>query len=42
MLTADHEPAVEALAHAAGVTAFVHKPFAPPVLLDQLAALLSG
>lgn len=40
MLTADHEPGAEVAARAAGATAFVRKPFAPPVLLDHLAELL--
>ncbi len=40
MMTADHEPAVEAAAHAAGASAFLRKPFDPRVLLDRLATLL--
>lgn len=39
LLTADHDPALEAVARGAGATAFVRKPFAPDALLQQLAAV---
>ena len=41
LLTADHDPELEAAAHAAGATAFLRKPFAPEALLQQLAAVLA-
>ncbi len=39
-VTADHDPALEVAARAAGATAFIAKPFLPNVLLDLLAALV--
>ena len=40
MVTADREPVLEATARAAGITAFLLKPFQPPDLLDHVRRLV--
>ncbi len=40
LVTADREPALEATARAAGITAFLLKPFHPPDLLDYIRRLI--
>ncbi len=40
MMTADRDLGLEAMAHRAGATAFIRKPFAPDLLLIHLAAVL--
>jgi two-component system, chemotaxis family, chemotaxis protein CheY len=39
LVTADHDPALDAAARAAGVTALLRKPFDPAALLDAIGSL---
>ncbi len=42
MMTADRDPALEAMARAAGATDFLRKPFHPDVLLQRLTSLVQA